>query len=253
TAPAGGVQTLDAENVILAAGSVPVELGVAPLSGDTVVDSTGALALAEVPKRLGVIGAGVIGLELGSVWRRLGSQVTLLEAQEKFLAIADEQIAREAQRELSGQGLDIRLGARVRASKIDGRRVLVDYQDTSGDHTLEVDKLIVAVGRRANTKNLVAAEVGMLFDEWGVIHVDEHCRTNVPGIYAIGDLVRGPMLAHKGMEEGVMVANTIVGKYAEVNYGAVPLVIYTLPEIAWAGKTEQALKTEGVAYNVGTV
>jgi len=252
TAHDGTVQTVEAENVILAAGSVPTELGVAPLQGDIVVDSTGALALPEVPKQLGVIGAGVIGLELGSVWRRLGSQVILLEAQERFLAIADEQIAREAQRDLTAQGLDIRLGARVRGCKVERGRVRVEYQDSSGDHALEVDKLIVAVGRRPNTKGLVAAEVGLLFDEWGLIHVDEHCRTNVPGIYAIGDLVRGPMLAHKGMEEGVMVAATIVGQYGEVNYDAIPLVIYTLPEIAWAGKTEQALKTEGIAYNAGT-
>lgn len=248
----GATDILDAENVILAAGSVPVELAVAPLHDGMVFDSTGALALSEVPKRLGVIGAGVIGLELGSVWRRLGSQVTLLEAQERFLAIADEQIAREAQRDLTAQGLDIRLGARVRGCKVAANSVRVDYQDSGGDHTLEVDKLVVAVGRRPNSKGLAAAETGLLFDEWGVVHVDEHCRTNLPGVYAIGDLVRGPMLAHKGMEEGVMVAHTIVGRYGEVNYDAVPLVIYTLPEIAWAGKTEQTLKTEGVAYNAGT-
>jgi len=251
---AGGVKprTIEAKHVILATGSVPAALDVAPLDGRYIVDSTGALAFDEVPKRLGVIGAGVIGLELGSVWRRLGAEVTLLEAQTQFLAMADEQIAREARRALSAQGLDIRLGARVRGVARTGSTLTVTYQDAQRDQTLTVDRLIVAIGRRPNTQNIAAAETKLLLDEWGFIHVDEHCRTNLPDVYAIGDAVRGPMLAHKGMDEGVMVAERLAGRAREVNYATVPLVIYTLPEIAWAGKTEQALRAEGIEYRAGT-
>ena len=245
-------RVLEAKHVIIATGSVPATLDVVPLDGERIVDSTGALAFREVPKRLGVIGAGVIGLELGSVWRRLGSDVTLLEAQAQFLAMADEQIAREAQRALAGQGLDIRLGARVRGVKRQGAALIVEFQDAERDHTLEVDRLIVAIGRRPNTQGIAAPQTKLLFDEWGVVHVDEHCRTNVPNVYAIGDAVRGPMLAHKGMDEGVMVAERLAGRVREVNYASVPLVIYTLPEIAWAGKTEQALRAEGIEYRAGT-
>lgn len=249
----GATRILEAQNVILATGSTPVELGVAPLQGDRIVDSAGALAFDKVPTRLGIIGAGVIGLELGSVWQRLGSKVVLLEAQERFLSMADAQVAREALKQFSAQGLDIRLGARVLGSKVAGSEVTVDYEDKDGtQQQLACDQLVVAVGRRPCTDGLFAPETELLLDEWGFVHVDEQCRTNLPGVYAVGDVVRGPMLAHKGMEEGVMVAEGIVGQHAEVNYDIVPSVIYTAPEIAWAGKNEEALKASGVDYRVGT-
>ncbi len=242
---------IEAEHVILASGSTPVNLKSAPFDGDRIVDSQAALEFKEVPQRLGVIGAGVIGLELGSVWRRLGAEVVLLEAQETFLSMADEQIAREALKQFSAQGLDIRLGSRVLESKIEKKSVAVRYQDRNGEHTEQVDRLIVAVGRRPNTVGLATDDNRLLLDEWGFVHVDEHCRTNLPKVYAVGDLVRGPMLAHKGMEEGVMVAERITGRETTVNYDVVPSVIYTQPEIAWVGKTGQALKTAGVACRAG--
>ncbi|OGI50553.1 MAG: dihydrolipoyl dehydrogenase [Candidatus Muproteobacteria bacterium RIFCSPHIGHO2_12_FULL_60_33] len=258
-------QQLEAEHVILASGSTPVGLKSAPFDGQRVVDSQAALEFQEVPRRLGIIGAGVIGLELGSVWRRLGAEVVLLEAQETFLPMADEQVAREALKQFTAQGLDIRLGARVLGSKVENSAVAVRYQEKctrdgavteprmhkDGARTESVDRLIVAVGRRPNTDGLVAEETRLLQDEWGFVHVDEHCRTNLPNVYAVGDLVRGPMLAHKGMEEGVMVAERIAGRETAVNYDVVPSVIYTQPEIAWVGKTEQALKAAGVAYRAG--
>jgi len=247
----GKTHVLEAENIILAPGSVPVEIGAAPLHGDLIVDSTGALEFTAVPARLGVIGAGVIGLELGSVWRRLGSDVILLEAQPEFLTIADTQIAREALRQFGAQGLDIRLGARVLACNIKDGSIEIEYQDKSGDHREIVDKLIVAVGRRPNTRDLSAPEAELLLDEWGVIHVDEYCRTNLPGVYAIGDVVRGPMLAHKGSGEGIMVAERIAGQQTRVNYETVPSIIYTLPEIAWVGKNEQELRAAGIDYRLG--
>ncbi|MCF6325321.1 MAG: dihydrolipoyl dehydrogenase [Gammaproteobacteria bacterium] len=252
TAHDGAESVLDATHVILAPGSSSVEIGAAPLKGDVIVDSTGALEFTEVPKRLGVIGAGVIGLELGSVWRRLGSEVILLEAQEHFLPVADEQISKDALRQFKRQGLDIRLGARVVSCEAGNKGVVVQYQDGKGEHTETVDKIIVAVGRRPNTNGLAADETGLLLDEWGFVHVDEQCRTNLPSVYAIGDAVRGPMLAHKGSEEGMMVAEVIAGQKAEMNYDTIPSVVYTHPEIAWAGITEQALKAAGTEYNVGT-
>ena len=252
TAHDGNQSVLEAIHVILAPGSSSVEIAAAPLAEGVIVDSSGALAFDEVPKRLGVIGAGVIGLELGSVWRRLGSKVVLLEAQDSFLGAADEQIAKEALRQFKHQGLDIRLGARVTSCEMGEKGVAVQYQDAEGEHAETVDKLIVAVGRRPNTEGLAADEVGLLLDEWGFIHVNEQCRTNQPSVYAIGDAVRGPMLAHKGSEEGVMVAEVIAGQKAEINYDTIPSVIYTHPEIAWAGITEQALKAAGRDYNVGT-
>lgn len=242
---------IEAEHVILASGSVPATLKSAPFDGQWIVDSQAALEFKEKPRRLGVIGAGVIGLELGSVWRRLGSEVLLLEAQEAFLSIADEQLAREALKQFTAQGLDIRLGARVVESRIEKGAVAVRYQDKNGEHSEMVDRLIVAVGRRPNTDDLFAKEVRLLLDEWGCVHVDEHCRTNLPNVHAVGDLVRGPMLAHKGMEEGIMVAERIAGQASTVNYDVVPSVIYTQPEIAWVGKTEQALKSAGESYRVG--
>jgi dihydrolipoamide dehydrogenase len=243
---------LEAQHVVLAAGSAPVKIGAAPLQGDIIVDSTGALEFTSVPKRLGIIGAGVIGLELGSVWRRLGAEVVLLEAQDSFLSMADEQVAAEALRQYAQQGMEIRLGTRVMACSVAGGKVEIEYQDKTGTLKGSVDKLIVAVGRRPNTEGLFDKESQLLLDEWGYIHVDEQCRSNVPGVYAIGDNVRGPMLAHKGSEEGIMVAELIAGhEHARVNYDTVPSVIYTAPEIAWVGKTEQTLKATGVNYRVG--
>ncbi|MHB8345909.1 MAG: dihydrolipoyl dehydrogenase [Acidiferrobacterales bacterium] len=247
----GKGQLIDAENIILAPGSVSVEIGAAPLHEGLIVDSTGALEFSEVPERIGIIGAGVIGLELGSVWRRLGSQVVLLEAQPEFLTITDAQIAGEALRQFTLQGMDIRLGARVLGCRIIENKVEVSYQDHGGDHREAVDKLIVAVGRRPNTRDLFVPETELLLDEWGVIHVDEYCRTNIPGVYAIGDVVRGPMLAHKGSEEGIMVAERIAGQQTSINYDTVPSVIYTLPEIAWVGKSEQVLRAAGADCRVG--
>jgi dihydrolipoamide dehydrogenase len=243
----------EAENVILAAGSHSVKFGAAPLQDDIIVDSAGALTFDSVPKRLGVIGAGVIGLELGCVWRRLGSEVVLLEAQGDFLHLCDEQIAREALRHFSEQGLDIRLGARVTATVIKRGKVELSYQDVHGaDHLERFDRLIVAIGRRPNTDGLFASETELLLDEWGYVHVDQYCKTNLPGVYAVGDVVRGPMLAHKGAEEGVMVVERLAGHDSRVNYDTVPAVIYTRPEIAWAGVNEQTLKAQGHAYRVGS-
>ncbi|OGI61535.1 MAG: dihydrolipoyl dehydrogenase [Candidatus Muproteobacteria bacterium RBG_16_60_9] len=247
----GATRVLEAQHVILATGSTPVELGMAPLAADRIVDSAGALSFKKVPPRLGIIGAGVIGLELGSVWQRLGSKVILLEAQERFLSMADAQIARDALKQFNAQGLDIRLGARVLRTAVTDKGVNIDYEDKNGAQQITCDQLIVAVGRRPCTDGLFAPETELLLDDWGFVHVDDHCLTNLPGVHAVGDVVRGPMLAHKGMEEGVMVAEIIAGQHAEVNYDVVPSVIYTSPEIAWAGKTEEALKAASVEYRSG--
>jgi dihydrolipoamide dehydrogenase len=247
----GGQQTLAAENIILAPGSVPARLDTASLQDDRVVDSTGALNWTGVPDRLGIIGAGVIGLELGSVWRRLGAEVTLLEAQDVFLSMVDQQLARSALKLFQKQGLDIRIGALVKSTGVSEAGVQVNYQDAQGEHSLTVDRLVVAVGRRPATDGLATAEADLLLDEGGFIHVDDDCRTNLPGVYAIGDAVRGPMLAHKGSEEGMAVAERIAGQSAEVNYAVIPSVIYTYPEIAWVGMTEQALRQTGVDYHSG--
>lgn len=249
---AGATQTLEANSVILAPGSVPVEIPPTPMDGDVVVDSTGALEFNAVPKRLGVIGAGVIGLELGSVWSRLGSEVTLLEALDDFLPMADRRVAGDALKIFKRQGLDIRLGARVTASERKGKKVVVTYKDGEGEHQESFDKLIVAVGRRPATEGLLAQDSGVNLDERGFIYVNDLCETGAPGIYAVGDAVRGPMLAHKGMEEGVMVAERIAGKKPLVNYDAVPSVIYTHPELAWVGPSEEALKQRGEKVKVGT-
>jgi dihydrolipoamide dehydrogenase len=252
TDAAGSVTIYDAENVVLATGSKAIEIPPAPLTEGYIVDSTGALDFAEVPKRLGVIGAGVIGLELGSVWARLGAEVTVLEAQDTFLSIVDQQIAKEALRQYKKQGLDIKLKARVNGSEVKRGLVNVSYEDAKGAQELKVDKLIVGVGRSPVTEGLLAADSGVNLDERGFIFVDEKCRTDVPGIYAVGDVVRGPMLAHKGSEEGVMVAERIAGQKTQVNYDCIPNVIYTNPEIAWVGQTEEQLKADGIDYNVGT-
>jgi dihydrolipoamide dehydrogenase len=252
TAADGTEKTLEAKHVVLASGSVPVRLKNVPHDGKYIVDSWNALEFDAIPARLGVIGAGVIGLELGSVWRRLGSEVTVLEALPQFLPIADGAIAKEAQRHFKKQGLDIKLGAKVSAATVAGGAVDVVYTDSQGEHTLKVDKLVVAVGRRPFTEGLLAEGTGVRLDERGFIQVDEHCRTGVPNVWAIGDVVRGPMLAHKGKEEGVMVADLIAGQFGEVNYEVIPSVIYTAPEIAWVGQTEEQVKASGRPYKVGT-
>jgi dihydrolipoamide dehydrogenase len=249
----GKVTVYDAENVILASGSSPINIPPAPVDNDVVVNSTGALEFTEVPKRLGVIGAGVIGLELGSVWNRCGSKVTVLEALDSFLAIMDQQIAKETQKILTKQGLDIRTSSRVTGSKVNGKEVTVTYLDKDGKEQQETfDKLIVCVGRRPFTENLLAADSGVNLDERGFIFVNEQCETNAPCVWAIGDVVRGPMLAHKGSEEGVMVAERIAGQKSQINYDIIPNVIYTHPEVASVGKTEEQVKASGEPYNVGT-
>jgi dihydrolipoamide dehydrogenase len=247
-----GVELLTARHVVLATGSTPIELPIAKFDGQRIVDSTGALAFTQVPKRLGVIGAGVIGLELGSVWRRLGSEVVMLEALETFLPAADQQIAKEALRHLKKQGLDIRLGAKVTATGVQGNAVKVRYEMGGASQEIEVDALVVAVGRRPVTAGLFGPDVKVPLDKRGFIEVDEKCRTSVANVWACGDVVRGPMLAHKGMEEGVMVAELIAGHVAEMNYKTIPAVIYTAPEIAWVGQTEEEVKATGRPYKVGT-
>lgn len=247
----GSTEVLAAENVILASGSRPVEIPPAPVDQKVIVDSTGALEFQAVPKRLGVIGAGVIGLELGSVWSRLGAEVTVIEALDKFLPAADEQLSKEALKIYTKQGLKVLLGARVIASEVKGEEVTVKFTDAKGDQELTFDRLIVAVGRRPVTTDLLAADSGVTLDERGYVYVDDNCATSVPGVYAIGDVVRGLMLAHKASEEGVVVAELIAGHKAQMNYDLIPSVIYTHPEAAWVGKNEQQLKTEGVEINTG--
>jgi dihydrolipoyl dehydrogenase len=247
----GDKKIITADNIIVATGSSPVDIECAPLTDDKIVDSRGALEFDAVPEKVGVIGAGVIGLELGSVWRRLGSEVIVLEAQDSFLPIADQKIAKEALRYFKKQGLDILLSARLVSAEIKEGKVELNYQHKDEDHQLTVDKLIVAVGRSPNTEQVWDESVELLLDERGFIDVNDQCETNVPGIYAIGDVVRGPMLAHKGSEEGVMVAELIAGRQKEVNYELIPSVVYTHPEIAWVGKTEEELKASGIGYNAG--
>jgi dihydrolipoamide dehydrogenase len=247
-----GVQTLAANHVVIATGSVPIELPIAKFDGKRIVDSTGALAFTSVPKRLGVIGAGVIGLELGSVWRRLGSEVVVLEALDTFLYMADQQIAKEALRHLKKQGLDIRLGAKVTGAQVQGDVVKVSYEMGGQTQQVDVDTLVVAVGRRPVTAGLLAPDAGVTLDKRGFVEVDEKCRTAAPNVWAVGDVVRGPMLAHKGMEEGVMVAELIAGHVSEMNYKTIPSVIYTAPEIAWVGQTEAEVQKSGRPYKVGT-
>ncbi len=243
---------LQGKHVILAAGSDSIELPFARFDGKHVVDNVGALDFEEVPKRLGVIGAGVIGLELGSVWKRLGSEVTILEAMPDFLAAADAEVARTALKEFKKQGLDIKLGAKVSKAEVKKNEVHLTYNDGKADHSLVVDKLLVAVGRKAASKGLLAEGTGVKLNERGQIEVDEHCATGVEGVWAVGDCVRGPMLAHKGFEEGIAVAELIAGLPGHVNFDTIPWVIYTEPEIAWVGKTEKQLKDEGIPFKTGS-
>ncbi|PWB25110.1 dihydrolipoyl dehydrogenase [Stenotrophomonas sp. SPM] len=252
----GSEVELKGTNVIIAAGSDSIELPFAKFDGDVIVDNVGGLNFTEVPNRLAVIGAGVIGLELGSVWKRLGAEVTILEALPEFLAVADAEVAKTAAKEFKKQGLDIRLGAKVSKTEITGKgkkkEVVVTYTDSEGEKTLTVDKLLVAVGRRAATKGLLAEGTGVKVNERGQIEVDAHCHTGVNGVWAVGDCVRGPMLAHKGFEEGIAVAELIAGLPGHVNFDTIPWVIYTEPELAWVGKTEAQLKAEGIPYKAGS-
>ena len=248
----GKTVELKGTNVILAAGSDSIELPFAKF-GEHIVDNVGALDFDKVPKRLGVIGAGVIGLELGSVWNRLGSEVTILEGLPNFLAAADAEVAKVAAREFKKQGLDIRLGCKVSGTEVKNDGVHVSYTDAKGEaQEIVVDKLLVAVGRRPATKGLLADGTGVKLTDRGMIEVDEHCHTGVDGVWAVGDCVRGPMLAHKGFEEGIAVAELIGGLPGHVNLETIPWVIYTEPEIAWVGKTEEQLKADGIPYKAGS-
>ena len=246
----GTTETIAAKNIIIATGSSPIEIASAEFNNN-VVDSTGALEFTEVPKTLGVIGAGVIGLELGSVWARLGSKVTVIEAMDDFLFMADKEIAKDCLKDFKKQGLDIKLGSRLIASKNLKKSVKISYENSTGTEEMEFDKLVVAVGRRPNVQNVFSEDSGVHLDERGFISVDDHCQTSASNVWAIGDVVRGPMLAHKGSEEVVMVAERIAGKHAEMIYDLIPSVIYTHPEIAWVGKNEEELKSENRSYKVG--
>lgn len=246
-------KTITADNIIIAAGSDPVELKkIAPFDGENVVDSWGALEFEEAPERLGVIGAGIIGLELGSVWRRLGSEVVIIEAMDDLLAMADKQIAKEAGRHFKKQGLDIRLSAKVTAAKTGKDGVTVEYEQGGEKHSEKFDKLIVAVGRKPATEKLFSKDSGLNLDERGFVGVNDEFRTNLPGVYAVGDVIGGAMLAHKGTEEGIACAEIIAGEKPHINYDAVPSVIYTWPEIAWVGKTEEQLKSADINYRAGS-
>jgi len=247
----GEVEIIESKNIIIASGSSPIEIGSAKFDNKNILDSTGALEIDKVPETLGVIGAGVIGLELGSVWARLGSKVTVIEAMDDFLFMADKEIAKETLKDFKKQGLDIRLGCKLTSSKSLKNSVKITYETKDGSEDMEFDKLIVAVGRKPNTHNLFSDDSGVKLDERGFVSVDEFCQTNAANVWAIGDVVRGPMLAHKGSEEGIMVAERIAGKHAEMNYDLVPSVIYTHPEIAWVGKNEEELKNDSIDYKVG--
>ena len=247
-----GDEVLQARQVILATGSNARALPGAPFDEVNILSNDGALRVGATPKKLGVIGAGVIGLEMGSVWRRLGAEVTVLEGLPAFLGAMDESVAKEAAKVFKKQGLDIQLGVKISEVKSTKKGVTVAYTDAKGaDQTLAVDKLIVSIGRVANTIGLKPEAVSLTLDERGAIVVDGDCRTNLPGVWAVGDVVRGPMLAHKAEEEGVAVAERMAGQHGHVNFNTIPWVIYTSPEIAWVGRTEQQLRADGVAYKAG--
>ena len=243
--------TLQASAIIIATGSLPVELAAAPVDHERIVSSSGALSFSEVPRRLAIIGAGVIGVEMASIWSRLGAKTILLEAQDEFLPTLDRELAALALAEFSKQGLEIRFGARVIATHPGANGVRIKYRDHDGDHELNADRLVVAVGRRPPGCDLCSEATGLQSDESGFIRVDDHCRTDVSGVYAIGDAVRGPMLAHKGIEEARAVAETIDGKPHQVNYQHIPWVIYSNPELAWVGASEEQLQALGTDYKVG--
>jgi len=248
-----GEADLVGKHIVVATGSAARELPGLPFDEKNVLSNDGALNIEAVPKRLGVIGAGVIGLEMGSVWRRLGAEVTILEAMPEFLAAADQQVAKEALKVFTKQGLDIQTGVKIGAIKTTAKTITVPYVDARGvEQKLVVDKLIVSIGRVPHTDGLNAHAVGLKRDERGFIAVDGDCKTNLPNVWAVGDVVRGPMLAHKAEEEGVAVAERIAGQHGHVDFATVPWVIYTSPEIAWVGKTEQQLKAEGRAYKAGS-
>ena len=248
-----GDEVLTGKQVIVATGSSARALPQAPFDEEMVLSNDGALRIGAVPKRLALIGSGVIGLEMGSVWRRLGAEVTVLEALPTFLGAVDEQIAKEAHKAFTKQGLKIELGVQVGEVKVNRKGVSVAYTDAKGAaHKLDADRLIVSIGRVPNTTGLNAEAVGLKLDERGAIVVDDECRTNLPGVWAVGDVVRGPMLAHKAEEEGVAVAERMAGQHGHVNFNTIPWVIYTSPEIAWVGQTEQQLKSAGRAYKAGT-
>jgi len=247
-----GSETINAKNVVIATGSVPRQIPGVKVDNVSVCDNTGALSLKEVPGRLGVIGAGVIGLEMGSVWKRLGSEVTILEALPTFLGAADEGIAKEAWRIFTKSvGLDIKLGSKIDAVKVGKKAISVQFEHEGASQKLDFDRLVIAVGRVPNTQDLGLESVGVKVDARGFVEVDERNRTAVANVYAIGDVVRGPMLAHKSSEEGVAVAETIAGQHGHVNLEHIPWVIYTSPEIAWVGRTEQQLKSDAVEYRSG--
>ncbi len=244
---------LTAGHIILATESSPISIACAPVDNELILDSVTALNLTEVPKRLAILGAGVIGLEIAAIWNRLGAETILLDAQETFLGLTDHQISREAYKIFTEQGLELRLGTRVTSAKITNKKVLVEYQDSYGNHAIRVDKLIVASGRKPNSDNLAAPEANLLLNENGYVHVNEKCRTNLPNVYAIGDLtLLGPMLAHKGIAEGVFVAEQIAGiKGTPIDYDKMPNVIYTEPEISWVGQTEQTIKSIRDSIKIG--
>ena len=249
-----GEEIVEATQVVIATGSKARHLPGVPVDNKLVCDNEGALNIDAVPKRLAIIGAGVIGLEMGSVWRRLGSEVTILEALPEFLSVADVDVAREAVKIFNKQGLNIQLGVNIGEVKASKKGVSIAYADKAGTaQKLEADRLIISVGRIPNTEGLNAEAVGLKLDERGRIDVDAHCRTNLPGVWAVGDVVSGPMLAHKAMEEAVMVAEIMAGQSGHCNFDTIPWVLYTSPEIAWVGKTEQQLKDEGVTYKVGKI
>jgi dihydrolipoamide dehydrogenase len=247
-----GEEVIVAKHVIVATGSNARQLPGAAFDEENILSNDGALRLGTVPKKLGVIGSGVIGLEMGSVWRRLGAEVTVLEGLPTFLAAVDEGVAKEAAKLFKKQGLNIELGVKISEVKTGKKGVSVAYANAKGEaQTLDVDKLIVSIGRVPNTIGLNVDAVGLKLDERGAIVVDENCKTNLPNVWAVGDVVRGPMLAHKAEEEGVAVAERIAGQHGHVNFNTIPWVIYTSPEIAWVGRTEQQLKSDGVAYKAG--
>ncbi len=245
-------ETLQAKHVVIASGSVPIDIPIAKVDNKTVLDSTGALDLQDVPKRLGIIGAGVIGLEMGSVWKRLGSEVVILEAMKEFLPTADQAISKDAYKILTKQGLDIRMNSLVNAVTVDNGKALVKYESNGEQKSLEIDKLIVAVGRKANIDGLDLDVAKIKTNQKGFIETNQNWQTSAENVYAIGDVIGGAMLAHIGSEEGIAVAELLAGQHAKMNHDHIPWVIYTWPEIAWAGKTQQDCKDEGIQYRVGT-